>query len=59
MEKRYTAVVEFYIWAKTDEEAVEQAKKQCKEQDYKNDDKCKLIELFESSFSNLGNRLIL
>ena len=57
-EKRYVAVVEFYVWAKTDEEAIEQVKKQCKEQDDKNDDRCELIKLVEQPFATLDNRLI-
>ena len=57
-EKRYVAVVGFYVWAKTDEEAIEQVKKQCKEQDDKNDDRCELIKLVEQPFATLDNRLI-
>ena len=55
-EKRYVAVVEFFVWAKTDEEAIEQVKEQCKEQDDKNDDRCELIKLVEQPFATLGNR---
>lgn len=57
-EKRYVAVIEFYIWAKTDEEAVEQVKKRCKEQGAKNDDMCELMKLVEQPFATLGNRLV-
>jgi hypothetical protein len=55
-EKRYVAVVSYYVWANSDEEAINKVKLQCKAQDLKNDDHCELIELVEQPFATLGNR---
>lgn len=55
-EKRYVAVIEFYIWAKTDEEAIDKVKKECKEHDDIKDNKCELIKIVEQSFGTIGNR---
>lgn len=57
-DKRYVAVVEFYVYAKTDEEATEKAKAMCKEQDKKNDDRCSLVKLVEQPFATLGSRIV-
>ena len=55
-EKRYVAVVEFYVWAKTDQDAIDQVKKQCKEQDDINDDRCELIKLVEQPWATMVSR---
>lgn len=53
---RYVAVIELYVWADTDEKAIEQVKALCKEQDDKEDNGCSLVELVEQPFATLGNR---
>jgi len=58
MKKRYVAVVEFYVYAETDEKAIEQAKDFCKSQDRVNDNKCSLTNLVEQPFGTLTNRQI-
>jgi predicted RNA-binding protein (virulence factor B family) len=43
--KRYIAVVDFYIYAESDQDAFNQAQQIAKDQDSKNDDWAKVIEL--------------
>ena len=57
-QKRYVAVVEFYIWAESDEQATQQVEALCKEQAKKNDDACQLIKLVEQPFGTVGNRVV-
>lgn len=54
--KRYVATAEFYVWASSDEEATNQAKALCKQQDAKADNRCELVSLVEQPFGVLGNR---
>lgn len=58
MEKRYVAVIDFYVWAESDEEATKKVRDLCKIQDAKNDDKCSLIELAEQPFGTLSSRKV-
>lgn len=58
MEKRYIAIIELYVWANTDKEAIEQAMQLCRSEDDKNDNSCQLIKLVEQPVATLGNRLV-
>lgn len=55
-EKRYVAVVEFFVNAKDDNEAIEKIKAHCREQDLKRDDKCCPVKIVEQPFGSMGNR---
>jgi hypothetical protein len=54
--QRYVAMVEFYVWADTDKEAIEQVQELCREQVDEKDNSCQLIKIVEQPFATLGNR---
>lgn len=56
--KRYVAVVEFYVWAETDDEAIELAKAVCKKQNDEKDNNCELVNLVEQPVGTFGNRQV-
>lgn len=57
-QKRYVATADFYVYADTDEEAIQKAKSIAKAQDIKYDDRCSLIELCEQPTGTIINRQI-
>jgi hypothetical protein len=56
--KRYTTIVDFYIYAENDDEAKEEAKRFAKQIDTKMDNKCKVLELHYTPFGSIKNRKI-
>lgn len=58
-EKRYVVRTEFYIYAKSDDEAISQAKDHCTKQDRREDDGCSIVLLVEQPFGTIGNRPII
>lgn len=57
-EKRYVATMEFYVWAKNDEEAKQFAANIAKEQDQKYDDRAEITDLVKQPFGTFGNRKV-
>ena len=56
--KRYVAVVEFYVWADSDQQAVAAAKKFCEKQRIKKDNGCDLISMAEQPEGLFKKRVI-
>ena len=57
-EKRYVATVNFYVYAKSDKEALEQMEKFCDKQITKEDNQCSLVNLYEQPFGTTISRNI-
>lgn len=55
-EKRYVMTVDCYLWANTDEEAIEKAKAIAAQVNNEQDSWPELTELVEQPFGELGNR---
>jgi hypothetical protein len=56
--RRYVAVVELYVWADNDNEAIDIAQALCKEQQRRFDNRCSLTNLVEQPFGTIGNRVV-
>ena len=51
--KRYTATIDFYIWAESDEKAIAKAKKFAKKQEAKKDNQCRVQSVDKTPFASL------
>lgn len=51
--KRFIAVVSYYVYADTQEQAIEDAQRRCDEQRRKEDDRCTLDEFYEMPYAAL------
>ncbi len=58
-EKRYVATIEFYVYAKDDNEAIEYVNKFCDEQKTKEDNQCEITNLIEQPFGTIESRKII
>ena len=58
MKKRYVAVIDFYINADNDNQALKEAEKIARALDVKFDNKASVIELYEQPFGTMSNRKI-
>lgn len=57
-ENRYVAVIDFYVYAHSDAEAIEKAKAICRHLDNKEDNNATLQTLVEQPYATFGNREI-
>lgn len=55
---RYIAVIDLFIYADSDEDALRQAQEFADRENAKNDNNCKVIELFENRFGSLESRKV-
>lgn len=58
MEKRYVAIMDFYIYSESDEDAIAQATKMAELLSEKDDNRCKIMQLVEQPFGTLTHRKI-
>ena len=54
--RRYVVRTEFYVWAESDSDAINQAKEITRSQDQEKDDRCDVVKIVEQPFGSLTNR---
>ncbi len=52
MTKRYAVTIDFYIYADSDAQAIEDAEKFAKDQDKQNDDRCNVISIHRAGIGS-------
>lgn len=58
MEKRYVVTIDFYLFAESDEQAIEKAKSFCEQEKESKDNCCSVVSIHENNFGSLNSRQI-